>query len=309
MRNLLPVLLLAGLAVGCPKSEEKKDDKPASKDDKKKDDGDKKKDDGDKKKDDDDKKKGDDDKKKGDDKDEAKKPPPKDDPMPERTKVPSKADFDKVADAKARGNDVGCEVRAKDEWVRVSCRKPSSMGGKPTAVWVTRGKSKDTYLYANNGVTSVVAPLLPGTDLEAKFSWADVVYSVQIRWLKGQGKPDDVAHFLKTEDKPVTTTTTGATCTCFKKLHTGEKCEDSNPNWQIVSINPWCEMSWADDCDKLIGCATGAPGGAPKCPKGMLVVYPGNFCAKECKADSACAKGEKCLEHPLMAGKNICAAE
>lgn len=64
-------------------------------------------------------------------------------------------------------------------------------------------------------------------------------------------------------------------------------------------------MSWADDCDKSIGCA----GGAPKCPKDMFVVYPGNFCAKECKADSACTKGEKCLEHPLMAGKNICAAE
>lgn len=305
MRRFLP-FLFAILAVGCPKSEEKKDDKADKADEKKADKSDKKAD----------KKKGDDGDKddsagKGKtDKDDAeKKAPPKDDPMPERTKVPTKQEFDAAADAPAKGNDAGCEVRAVREWVRVSCRKPNAKGGKPTAVWAARGKTKETYLFANAGITSVVTPLLPGTDFEAKFSWTDVVYSVQIRWLKGQGKPSEVAHFLATDDKPVTTTTTGATCTCFKKLHPAEKCDDSNVNWQIVSINPWCEMSWADDCDKLIGCATGAPGGAPKCPKGTLVVYPGNFCARQCKADSECTKGEKCLEHPLMEGKHICAAE
>ena len=306
MSLALRLLLCASIAfsVACSKPEEKKDEKKEEK--AKKDDDDKKK-----KDDDDGKKKKKDDDDKADDKAEkpAKKEPKKHDVMPARTKVPKKPDFDKEPDAKAAGNDAGCEVRQKDEWVRVSCRKANATGGKPTAVWATRGKTKDTYLYANNGVTSVVLPLLPGTDFEAKFSWTDAVYSVQVRWLDGQGKPDTVAHFLKTDDKPVTETTNGATCVCFKKVYKGEKCEDASENWAITALNPWCEMSFADDCDKLVACARGEPGAMPKCPKGTTNVFPGNSCAKECKADSGCKAGEKCLEHPNIEGKKVCGAE
>lgn len=290
MSRTLSLFLVLSL-FGCPKDEakkEKSDDKSEKSDktekaDKKKD----KDDDGDEPTK---KKKKDDDEEPSDSK--KKKPPAEEVKAPERTKTPTVAEWNAASDVKAAGNEVNCEVRAVREWVRVSCRKPSPGGGKPTAVVVQRGKTKETFTYANNGVTSVVTPLLPGTDLEAKYSWSDVVYAVRMSWSKTEPRPDVFAHFVKTDDPP-TKALGVAMCECYKKVNKG-KCVDGDEGWGMTSQNPWCESSYPDDCEKMIACGRSEPGAMPKCPSTHRVVYPGNFCSLKCKKDGDCPKGEKC---------------
>jgi hypothetical protein len=299
MRNL--ALLVALSLLGCPKDEAKKS---SEKSEEKSEKADKKKDKADDDEGDEPKKK----KKKSDDDEEPsdKKKAAEEVKAPERTKTPTVAEWNAAPDVKASGNVVNCEVRAVREWVRVSCRKPSPGGGTPTAVVVERGKSKETFVYANKGVASVVAPLLPGTDLEAKFSWTDVVYAVRIAWKKTEARPDVWAHFVKTDDPP-TKPLGVATCECFKKLTKG-KCDDSDTGWQITSQNPWCEASYPDNCTKLVECSRGEPGSGPICPSTHAFMYP-NWCARKCKKDGDCSAGYKCEKSMFDEKQLVCLEE
>lgn len=224
--------------------------------------------------------------------------------MPDRTKVPTLAEWNAATDAKVAGNDCNCEVRAVREWARVSCRKKSPGGGDPTGVAVERGKTKDTFVFASKSVASIVTPLLPGTDLEAKFSWSDVVYAVRVAWPKDHEKPESFVHFTKTDDPPQKPLGV-ATCECHKKQG-GKKCDDSDENWTITNQNPWCEQSYPKDCEKLIGCARGEPGAMPHCPSDHQLMYPGNYCLKKCKSAKDCDKGETCEPTPMDEKTKVC---
>lgn len=302
MRNAWLVLLAVAL-VGCPKSQDKSADEKEKSADEGKAAGKKKKGD-----DDDKSKKGDDDapKKKGDD-DSAEAPTKKkkDVAPPERTKTPTIAEWNAAKDVDADDNDANCEVRSVREWVRVSCRKKSPGGGDPTAVAVTSGKTKETFTFSGKGVESIVTPLLPGTRLLAKYSWSDVVYALRIEWPQGEERPAVFAHFAKTDDPP--TKPVGlAMCECYKKAPYKGKCVDGDEGWSITSQNPFCEASYASDCEKMVACGRGEPGAMPTCPKGRVLVYPGNACAVECKKDADCAKGETCQDLPSGNGKKGC---
>jgi hypothetical protein len=286
MRNL--ALLVALSLLGCPKDEAKK---PSEKSEEKAEKAEKKKDKADDDDSDEPKKKK---KKKSDDGEEPseKKKPAEEVKAPERTKTPTVAEWNAASDVKAAGNVVNCEVRAVREWVRVSCRKPSPGGGTPTAVVVERGKNKETFVYANKGIASVVTPLLPGTDLEAKFSWTDVVYAVRFAWKKTEPRPDVWAHFVKTDDPP-TKPIGVATCECYKKVSKG-KCDDSDMGWGMTSQNPWCEATFSSDCEKMVACGRSEPSAMPSCPSTHHLTYPGNYCVAKCKKDADCPKGHTC---------------
>lgn len=222
---------------------------------------------------------------------------------PERTKTPTVGEWNAAPEAKAKGNDVGCEVKEVREWVRVSCRKKSPGGGDPTSVAIERGRNKETFTFATKGITSVVTPLLPGTDLLAKYSFSDVVWAVRLAWPKGEKRPVEFAHFVKTDDPPQKPLG-AATCACFQKVNKGAKCEDADDKWQVVQQNPWCERTFANDCDSMIGCATGAPGARPKCPDGHLASIT-NYCLKVCKTTADCPQGFAC--EPYVDGeKSVC---
>ncbi|MBI2388498.1 MAG: hypothetical protein HYV09_02675 [Deltaproteobacteria bacterium] len=214
---------------------------------------------------------------------------------PERTKVPTLAEWNAAKEVEAKGNAVGCEVKEVREWVRVSCRKKSPGGGDPSGVAIERGRNKETFSFVGKGVTSVVTPLLPGTDLLAKYSWSDVVYAVRIAWKKDEGRPAAFAHFVKTDDRPEKPLGV-ATCDCFKKVNKGARCDDSDDRWMIVQQNPWCERSFAGDCETMIGCATGAPSAKPKCPAGHLASIA-NYCLKICETAADCPSGYTCDEY------------
>ncbi|MGZ3421770.1 MAG: hypothetical protein ACXVEF_04510 [Polyangiales bacterium] len=294
MRTAL-LLLLALSTVGCPKDEK------SSPKEEKSDKAEKKKDKGDDEKP---KKKGDDEEKKGDDEDKPKKKKKADVAAPERTKTPTVAEWNAAKDLTVDDNDVGCEVRAVREWARVSCRKKSPGGGEPSGIAVFSGKSKETFVFSKPGVQSIVTPLLPGTRTIAKISWTDVVYAVRIEWAKDEERPEVWAHFAKTDDEP--TKLPGlAMCECYKGAPWKGKCVEGDDGWSITNQNPACEKTFKGDCEKMVACGRGEPGAMPKCDKGDVLIYPGNVCAKECKAASDCSKGQTCEEIP-MGGKKAC---
>ncbi len=322
MKTSRLLLLMSALlvATGCPK-DEKKDDKSSESDKK---DKDKKKKGDDDDKDDDDKggkgkgkKKGDDkdDKAdkgddKGDDKDEAPKPKkleiPKDTVTVERSKAPTVAEWNAAADVETKGNEVGCEVRTVREWLRISCRKKSPTGGEPTAVWVARGKHKETLFFVAKGVTSMVTPFLPGTDMQALYSWSDVVYAADIVWPHGKDKPKVMASFHKSDEKPVEGIQSTGTCECFKQIYKKTKCDDNDDDWKITAVNHWCEATYAKQCQEMMECSRGEPGRWPKCPKGYTNAGMGHYCQKLCD-DGKCPAGFSCVDGEIAAqGKKVC---
>jgi hypothetical protein len=304
LARALVLSFVAALSVGCPKSETKSDDKSSSADKKKDDDKPTKKDesgdDDDKKTDDD---KGDD--KKDDDKGDDKKGGDDAPTTIERSKAPSVAEWNAGDTIDAGDDDVGCEVKGVREWVRVSCRKNSPGGGTPTDVQVLHGKSKETFVFVGAGVTSVVAPVIPGTDIEARFSWSDVVYHVDLYWPKGKAKPKTLVDFDKTDEAP-TAPVGQKTCDCYKAQHPGGVCKDSDEGWTITSVNPYCESTYASDCEKLIECAHGEPGVSVKCPDGMVLAGMGQSCEPSCNGGK-CPDGLTCVDGQMAAqGHKVC---
>jgi hypothetical protein len=82
------------------------------------------------------------------------------------------------------------------EWLRVSCRGANDTGGTPTAVVVLRGKSADTYTFAQNQVTSLLLPFVEGADLEARFSWTDKSERLYVAWPLGAPMPAVKGRFV-----------------------------------------------------------------------------------------------------------------
>ena len=298
LRSSWFVALFAFALAGCPKSESKPSADKSSADDKK---GDDKKTSKDDEGDDDDKTADDE----GDDKDDKKAgddAPTTIDP----SKPPTSQEWNDGDEIAAGDDDIGCEVKGVREWVRVSCRKKSPGGGAPSDVDVLRGKTKDTFVFVGNGVTSLVAPVVPGTDVEARFAWTDVVYHVELAWPKGKPKPKTLVDFDKTDESP-TAALGDKTCSCYKKINPGAKCDDSDSGWSVTSSNPFCESTYVADCEKLVECARGEPGANPKCPQGYVLSGLGFSCAKECPDGQGCPAGQQCgVGDGAANGKMIC---
>jgi hypothetical protein len=108
-----------------------------------------------------------------------------------RSKVPTMAEWDAVTREinVARSTPLGCETKMLREWVRISCRKANSTGGKPTEVETVESGGIEAFTFGKNGVTSVVAPVLRGKRYQARFSWTDKTQLLVISWPAGVGRP------------------------------------------------------------------------------------------------------------------------
>jgi hypothetical protein len=116
---------------------------------------------------------------------------------PGRTPVPAPDEYAAAREVTVKGSSaLHCETKMVREWLRVSCRGANDTGGTPTAVTVTRGDREETVLYAAGGVTSMITPVLEGTEIEALFSWTDKRHSLVVKWPAGRPKPIVLGEFL-----------------------------------------------------------------------------------------------------------------
>jgi hypothetical protein len=107
-----------------------------------------------------------------------------------RSPVPTVAEWEAAPGLAVTGAEaVGCAGRVLRDWMRVSCRGAPAGLGAPTVVEITAGGRTDTYRFAKGGVTSIVAPLVPGARLEAELGWQRGHRTLVVDWPRGRPMP------------------------------------------------------------------------------------------------------------------------
>ncbi|APR82574.1 Hypothetical protein A7982_07923 [Minicystis rosea] len=100
---------------------------------------------------------------------------------------------------------LGCETKRVREWLGVFCGKANDTGGTP--VKVTRKKfetlhkdapaeqRKDVLIESAEGNISLVARYIPGTDVEATFTWTDKEKVLTVWWPLDKPEPRFLGSF------------------------------------------------------------------------------------------------------------------
>jgi hypothetical protein len=213
-------------------------------------------------------------------------------PLPAgRSPVPSIAEYAAAHEVTVKGSTaLHCETKMIREWLRVRCSGRNDTGGTPTAVTVMRGGRGETIVFSAAGVTSVITPVLEGTDFEAVFSWTDKAHALDVKWPRGAPRPVVVGEFLGAASPLDGTAPSAAICECHKKLTGHRDCSDA------PFAQPDCERTYAGDCGRLIACARGEPGAAPSCPPGKRNAGATGWCAEVCgPGRPPCAAGTECV--------------
>jgi hypothetical protein len=100
---------------------------------------------------------------------------------------------------------LGCETKRVREWVRVFCAKPNDTQGTPVKVKVEKAETlrtgapvelrRDVKTSSMEGKTTLVARFVPGTDVEATFSWTDKDKRLVLWWPAEKPEPRLVGAF------------------------------------------------------------------------------------------------------------------
>jgi hypothetical protein len=209
---------------------------------------------------------------------------------PGRTPIPSLAEYAAAREVTVKGSSaLHCETKMIREWLRVRCSDRDDTGGAPTGVALTRGGRGETIGFAAAGVTSLITPVLEGTDFEAVFSWTDKAHHLVVRWARGAPRPIVVGEFLGAASPLDGTAPSAVICECHKRLTGQSECSEA------PFAQPDCERTWAGNCDRLLACARGEPGAAPSCPPGKRNAGTTGWCAPVCgPGRSPCAAGAEC---------------
>jgi hypothetical protein len=180
---------------------------------------------------------------------------------------------------------LGCETKQVREYLRVICRGRNDTRGTPTAIEVRRG-GRDAVAFVVDGVTSLVLPVVEGTDFAAGFSWSDKSHELVVRWPRGAPKPEVVGVFEGAKS-PLDGRGFDAAryCTCWKEKTGRPTCDE-------MIVTPECTHH--EKCRDVLACSDGEPGFPPKCDEGFIA-GPGNGCYKACKNDGECpSPDERC---------------
>ena len=209
---------------------------------------------------------------------------------PGRTPVPSLSEYAAAREVTVKGSSaLKCETKMVREWLRLTCRGKNDTGGTPTTVVITRGGRGETITFAAGGVTSVITPVLEGTDFEARFSWTDKSHALVVRWGRGKPKPIIVGEFLGAASPLDGTAPSALICDCHKKVTGATDCADA------PMAQPDCERTYDGECSKILACARGEPGVWPRCAGSKRNAGVTGWCAPICgPGKTACAAGTDC---------------
>ncbi|MFT3769089.1 MAG: hypothetical protein QM820_26920 [Minicystis sp.] len=100
---------------------------------------------------------------------------------------------------------LGCETKRVREWVGVFCAKPNEAQGTPVKVKVEKAETlhtgapaelrRDVKITSAEGKTTLVARFVPGTDVEATFTWTDKEKRLVLWWPADKPEPRFVGSF------------------------------------------------------------------------------------------------------------------
>lgn len=219
---------------------------------------------------------------------------------PGRSAVPSLSQYAAAREVTVKGSTaLNCETKMVREWLRVTCRGKNDTGGTPTTVRVSRGGRGETIVFAAGGVTSVITPVLEGTDFEARFSWTNKSHPLVVKWPRGTQKPIVLGEFQGAASPLDGTAPSALMCDCHKKLTGSADCIEA------PMAQPDCERTFDGNCAKILACARGEPGVWPTCPPGKRNAGATGWCAALCgPGRPPCAAGLECTRE--WGDPNVC---
>lgn len=215
-------------------------------------------------------------------------------PRPGRSPAPTLAEWNaNQKEVTVKGSSaLGCETKIVREYLRVSCRGKNDSGGTPTGVVIRKGGRSEAFTYVGTGVATLVVPFVEGIDFTADFSWTDRSHALVLKWPRGAPRPPMVGVFEGAKSPLDGTASQSMSaeklCACHKMATGATTCDDL-----IGSPNGDCERTYANDCIKLVQCARGEPGVAPKCQPGFAN-GPFGFCFKACRSLTDCPSDHGC---------------
>lgn len=183
-----------------------------------------------------------------------------------------------------------CVTRRIREWVYARCT--SSKTSTARAVRVLSGGHGDAWSVAENGVVTLIAPVVRGDDFVARFSWSDRSRRLVIPWPADVVEPE--ASFVPDDGPPdpapEAPPAAGPLCACAKKVPwaaelTGETATNDSLEqvwnrsavpavWSceklLVARDDDCVRTFASDCAKMLECAAGVPARMPSCGAGRV---------------------------------------
>ncbi len=179
----------------------------------------------------------------------------------------------------------GCETKQVREWLGIFCR------GKGGAKGVKVDRGTEVLAGALPGEAVLVAPMIPGQDVHAIFSFGAT--SREFTAKMDGDKP--VVAFAKpgpAHPEIAGPPDTAAYCAC------GKDCSKLT-----APVDVDCTRTYANDCAKMLACAAGGRDAAPTCPEGQAHYGAAQRCRPLCSKDVPCAAGMTCT--PWQGG-NVC---
>ncbi len=100
-----------------------------------------------------------------------------------------KAPLTRIAGAREKG----CEAKRVREWIRLLCPATSDFG-EPDSIEIVRGRKPNEHyqgenLHVVNHIVTLVQPLRPGADFEARFQWASGAHALDATYPAGADEP------------------------------------------------------------------------------------------------------------------------
>ncbi len=122
------------------------------------------------------------------------------------SEVPTSEEWQAAKEVNVTGSTaLGCETKRVREWVGVFCAKPNDTQGTPVKVKVEKAETlhtgapaelrHDVKITSTEGKTTLVARFVPGTDVEATFSWTDKDKRLVLWWPADKPEPRFVGAF------------------------------------------------------------------------------------------------------------------
>jgi hypothetical protein len=186
-----------------------------------------------------------------------------------RSRVPPPQTWTSIAGEIAVMNSGRCPVTRKyREWLYITCypRTDYPKDPVPVGLQVVKGGLGDAVTTLVGGRLTFVAPIPPGENLEALFTWSDgLTKRLVVDW-----DPKNVAPYLRMDpeksakaEPPTHPSFFDALCACHKSERQSNDCTD-----MVAEADPDCMRSYAGSCAETLACAEGNPVFAPKCPAG-----------------------------------------
>jgi hypothetical protein len=210
-----------------------------------------------------------------------------------------------------------CETRKVREYVRILCRKLGSLGGRPTAVKLISGGRGEALTESHPGLTSLIVPYEPGSEVTAEFSWTNERQELYLSWRYDNDRtmPASLGRFKRLwppvpqgamsisfmGGRSITQheMTTYEMCNCHASLFK-TSCDEiaGRPNDE-------CASTYRENCEKMLLCAMGDLYTLPTCRENQILTQPGNVCGEICEKSADCRRaGYSCVSRPD--GPSIC---